>query len=84
MTTLPPKIKKQVLLENMNINGGINRCVNYNIEAIRPNKHERGITATANEIHMDHIISQNKGEKGTITNAQIICRTCNLNKSYNK
>ncbi len=75
------KTKKEIDAENAAQNDGVNRCANCGIEVVPAKKHKRGEKPPANERHRDHIIPKSKGGDGTPKNGQILCRTCNLDKS---
>ncbi|MFM2591265.1 RHS repeat-associated core domain-containing protein [Vibrio sp. TBV020] len=78
-----PKTKREIDEENAAQNGGVNRCTDCGIEVVPGKKHQRGVTPPDNERHRDHIIPKSKGGDGTLDNGQILCRTCNLDKSNN-
>ena len=62
---------------------GVNKCENCGRETIPGKRHEKGVTPPNNESHVDHIIPKSKGGPGSPENGQILCRTCNINKSNN-
>lgn len=65
----PESIQYQVVLENLEKNGGQLKCENC----------QRNIL-NKTDCHFDHIVPFSKGGKTVLSNCQILCSDCNLKK----
>jgi hypothetical protein len=76
-----PKGKAEIDAANAERHGGVNVCVNCGVQVVPGQRSQRGVTPPGNERHRDHQIPKSKGGDGDPSNGQILCRTCNLDKS---
>lgn len=76
-----PAGKRQVKQDNSDRNNGQMKCEKCGKDVNPANKHEKDVTPPNNEAHVDHIVQKSKDGSGTPENGQILCRTCNLEKS---
>ena len=76
-----PKGKNQVKAENAAANGGQTTCENCGQSTVPGQQSKAGVTPPGNETQVDHAIPQSKGGDGSPPNGQVLCRTCNINKS---
>jgi len=53
-------------------------CGRCGVETIEPKRHEKGVSQTDNEAHVDHIIAKSNGGSSTVENGQVSCRLCTL------
>jgi hypothetical protein len=53
-------LKKELRLENAEMNGGVMKSDIDGTEMVMPNKHERGVTPPKNEAHVDHNVPRSK------------------------
>ena len=75
------KGKAEIDAANAEKHGGSNACDNCSQSVVPGQRSERGVAPPGNERQRDHIIAKSKGGDGDPSNGQILCRTCNLNKS---
>jgi RHS repeat-associated protein len=73
--------KRKIDEANARKYGGTNVCEKCKVEVVPGKRHEKGVTPPGNERHRDHIDPRSKGGRGTPDNGQVLCRTCNLEKS---
>jgi len=76
-----PKGKAEIDATNAERHGGANVCENCGTKVVPGQRSQRGVTPPGNERQRDHIIPKSKGGDGDPSNGQILCRTCNLDKS---
>ncbi|MGC2745538.1 MAG: RHS repeat-associated core domain-containing protein [Candidatus Angelobacter sp.] len=76
-----PKGKKEVKAANAKKNGGQTTCEHCGRPTVPAQQSQAGVTPPDNETHVDHIIPQSQGGDGSPSNGQVLCRTCNLDKS---
>jgi hypothetical protein len=73
--------KRDVIEANRVANNGVTRCVSCGVETVPAAKSQSGISPLPSETQVDHIIARAKGGDGSPPNGQLLCRTCNRNKS---
>ncbi len=73
--------KRQIDQANAEKYGGTNVCENCQVEVTPGRRHERGVTPPGNERQRDHVVPRSKGGSGIPDNGQVLCRTCNIQKS---
>ncbi len=73
--------KDKVRNDNASKNDGQMKCENCGQDVVPPKQHQKGVTPPSNEAHVDHIDPKSKGGAGSPENGQVLCRTCNLDKS---
>jgi len=76
-----PNGKAEVKTENAAKNGGQTVCEGCGQRTVPGQQSQKGVTPPGNETHVDHIIAKSKGGDGSPSNGQVLCRTCNLEKS---
>ncbi len=76
-----PKDKAEVKAENAAANGGQTTCENCGQPTVPGQQSKSGVTPPGNETHVDHIVPKSQNGDGSKSNAQILCRDCNLKKS---
>ncbi len=76
-----PAGKRQVKHDNSDRNNGQMKCEKCGKDVNPAIKHEKDVSPPNNEAHVDHKIPKSKDGSGTPENGQILCRTCNLEKS---
>jgi len=57
------------------------KCQNCGVETTPGQKSQKGVTPPGNEGQTDHIVPKSKGGTNDPSNAQHLCRDCNINKS---
>jgi len=62
-------------------NNGTTLCQNCRTPVVQPQKSMKGVTPPNNEWQHDHIIPKVKRGNGDPSNGQLLCRTCNREKS---
>jgi 5-methylcytosine-specific restriction endonuclease McrA len=78
---MTPKGKREVKAANAAQNGGQTTCERCGQPTVPAQQSQAGVTPPGNETHVDHIIPQSKNGDGSPSNGQVLCRTCNLDKS---
>lgn len=73
-------IKRDAKAENAAAHDGQTTCMNCKKPTVPSQQSRRGVTPPGNEANVDHIISIAKDGDGTLENAQVLCRDCNLKK----
>ncbi len=76
-----PKGKKEVKAADAEQNGGQTTCKKCGQPTVPAQQSQSGVTPPGNETHVDHIIPQSQNGDGSPSNGQVLCRTCNLQKS---
>jgi len=76
-----PAGKAEVKAENAANHGGQTTCEGCGQPTVPAQQSKSGITPPGNETHVDHIIPKSKGGDGSPSNGQVLCGTCNLDKS---
>lgn len=76
-----PRDKQQVIDDNRQRNGGAIKCENCTVGTVPGQKSQKGITPPRNETQIDHKEPRSKGGSGTAENGQVLCRSCNREKS---
>jgi hypothetical protein len=75
--------KRQIDQANAEKYGGRNVCESCQADVVPGRRHERGVTPPGNERQRDHIVPRSRGGRGIPDNGQVLCRTCNIEKSNN-
>jgi hypothetical protein len=75
------KGRQEVKSQNASANDGQTTCSECNQSTVPGQQSKSGVTAPGNEAHVDHIIPKSAGGDGSPSNGQVLCRTCNLQKS---
>ncbi|MEW7279664.1 DUF6443 domain-containing protein [Aquimarina sp. 2201CG1-2-11] len=73
--------KEVVKDQNKLKNGGKTKCENCKTETVPAKKSEKGVTPPRNETQVDHINPKSNGGRGNPDNGQVLCRSCNREKS---
>lgn len=76
-----PKEKEKVIDANKQKNDGKVICEGCKVETTKPEKSQRGVTPPSTDRQVDHIDPKSNGGSGTAENGQVLCRTCNIDKS---
>jgi RHS repeat-associated protein len=76
-----PKGKNEVKSANATQNEGQTTCQNCGQSTVPGQQSQSGVTPPGNETHVDHIIPKSQNGDGSPSNGQVLCRTCNLQKS---
>jgi hypothetical protein len=77
------KGKQAIIDANRAANNGVVRCENCGTETVPAQKSASGVKPPPNETQIDHVIPKAKGGDGSPENAQVLCRSCNRQKSDN-
>ena len=73
--------KERILIENVNKNGGALKSDLSGIKLVLPEQHTKGYVPPFNEAHVDHIFPRSQGGNNSYSNAQVLSRLENLEKS---
>ena len=73
--------KENIIAENMNKNGGVVKSDMSGMILSRPQKSQKGITPSPYEWKIDHIKPRNDGGSNSYSNAQVLSRKENREKS---
>jgi RHS repeat-associated protein len=78
--------KEKIIAENKQRNGGVVKSDDPNDPhqiLVKPSKSEEGVTPPQNEWQVDHIVPLDKGGSNSFTNARVVSRELNREKSNN-
>ena len=73
--------KREILEENLKVNGGVLRSDISGKELDYPSKLQKGVKANMNQAEIDHVYPKSKGGTNSTSNAQVISKEENLRKS---
>lgn len=73
--------KRNIIQENMKNNGGVVKSDSSGEVLVKPSKSQRGVTPPQNEWQIDHIVPKDKGGLNSYSNAQVLSRKENREKS---
>ncbi|HDS1578972.1 TPA: HNH endonuclease [Stenotrophomonas maltophilia] len=76
-----PAGKREVVQKNEQANGGQTTCEGCSVATTPAQQSQRGISTPKNETRVDHIIPKSKGGDGSPSNGQVLCSSCNIDKS---
>ena len=74
-----PGQKKDAIEKNVDVNGQPT-CVNCGTETVPPRQNKKGVTPPGNETQIDHRVPKAQGGTNDPSNADLLCRDCNLQK----
>ncbi len=75
--------KKAIIAENMKRNGGVIKSDKSGTIADKPVQSKKGVRANMNQAEVDHIKAKSKGGSNSHSNAQVLTKKENLDKSDN-
>ena len=73
--------KRDVIDANRAANNGLTRCENCRAETVPAARSQSGVSPPPSETQVDHIIARSRDGDGSPPNGQLLCRTCNRQKS---
>ena len=76
-----PAGKREVIQKNEQENGGQTTCEVCLVATTPAQQSQWGVSTPKNETRIDHIIPKSKGGDGAPSNGQVLCSSCNINKS---
>ncbi|QHB70584.1 RHS repeat-associated core domain-containing protein [Stenotrophomonas sp. 364] len=76
-----PAGKREVIQKNEQENGGQATCEGCTVATSPAQQSQRGIPTPKHETRVDHITPKSKGGDGSPSNGQVLCSSCNIDKS---
>jgi RHS repeat-associated protein len=78
-----PTTKKDAIEKNAAANDGQTTCTNCGESTVPAQKGQKGVSPPGNETNVDHKIPKSRGGTNDPSNADVLCRDCNLLKGNN-